>query len=58
MILEHPTASRIRSRCLHLSHVTTEDLIEGCGLFGVVVEALGHLPRDEVAPLQRFHQVP
>ena len=42
-----------------LPHVTPKDLIEGGGLFGVVIhqDILRELPRDQVALLQAFHQV-
>ena len=42
-----------------LPHVPTKDLIEGGGLFGVVIhqDILGELSRDQVALLQAFHQV-
>ena len=43
-----------------LPHVPTKDLIEGGGLFGVVIhqDILRELPRDQVALLQAFHQIP
>jgi len=42
-----------------LPHVTSEDLVEGGGLFGVVIhqDILRQLPRDQVALLQALHQI-
>merc|ERR1719431_213019 len=41
-----------------LPHVAPEDLVEGRGLLGVLVQALRLPPGDELALLEALHQVP